>query len=158
MGRSVIIIVLCTILCGCSSVDCPLNNTVYARYELRGEVDTLADTLTVYALREKANDTILLNSKENVSSFEIAMSYTQPTDVLLFSLKDSNSVIRTDTVRVDKTNIPHFESVDCSPSYFHTITNVRWTNNTIDSIHISKPSVNYDTTGGNLHIYFKSSF
>ncbi len=145
-------------LAGCSSIDCPLNNTISARYMVHSSgSDTLYDTLTVYALRVGHNDTILLNKAVGKTYFDIPVSYGNPSDHLLFSLADTNQATYTDTVTLFKTDIPHFESVDCSPNFFHTITDVTWTNNAIDSIIISKPSVNYDTKGGNLHIYFKSS-
>ena len=35
------------LMAACSTVDCPLNNTVYAQYVLRGPVTTLPDTLTI---------------------------------------------------------------------------------------------------------------
>ena len=158
MRRTIVFLGILVFLSGCSSIDCPLNNVVYTRYELRGDVTTLVDTLSVIALRDKGGDTLLLNREIQASAFEIPMSYTQPTDNIVISLKDSNSVVRNDTVSIDKTNVPHFESVECSPAYFHKITGVRWTRHTIDSISISKPNVNYDTKGGNLHIYFKSSY
>ena len=32
---------------GCTSLDCPLNNTVYTKYKLMGDNKTLKDTLTI---------------------------------------------------------------------------------------------------------------
>ena len=60
-----------------------------------------------------------------------------------------------DTVTVTKENHPHFESVDCSPAYFHTITAVSTTHNAIDSVVIKNPDVNYDTSKKHFYIYFK---
>ena len=131
MRRTIVFLVILVSLSACSSIDCPLNSAVYSRYELRGEVTTLIDTLTVIALRDTKGDTILLNKEKQASAFEIPMSHTMPTDILVFSLTDSNSVVRNDTICIDKTNIPHFESVECSPAYFHKITDVRWTKHTI---------------------------
>ena len=37
---------------GCSSIECPLNNTVYTKYKLAGDVTTLTGTLTV-AIKRK---------------------------------------------------------------------------------------------------------
>ena len=37
------------IVLGCSTIDCPLNNRVYAKYKLAGEVKTLNKTLTITA-------------------------------------------------------------------------------------------------------------
>ena len=148
--------VLLVLTCACSSVDCPLNNTVYCKYVLDGEVCPLPDTLTVSAVRAGRPDTILLNRSLNTRDFVVPMSYNHDTDVLLFTLVDSTSATITDTVRISKTSQPHFESVDCSPNYFHTLTSAEWTTHAIDSIIITKSKVTNDTTGGNIRIHFKS--
>lgn len=49
-------------LAACSSIDCPLNNVVYAKYKLKGDVTKLEDYLTVTTKRADGNDTILLTS------------------------------------------------------------------------------------------------
>lgn len=36
---------------GCTSLDCPLNNTVYTKYKLMGDNKTLKDTLTISTKR-----------------------------------------------------------------------------------------------------------
>ena len=115
----------------------------------------LNDTLTVSTPRAYGSDTILLNNQINVNEFLLPMSYLQDDDILYFTMTDESRFTRRDTVVVSKTNNPHFESVECSPSYFHTITGISHTHNTIDSIIISKSKVDYDTEVDNLHIYFK---
>ena len=60
-----------------------------------------------------------------------------------------------DTITVTKEDRPHFESVDCSPLYFHTITAINTTNNAIDSVVIINPDVSYDTSKKHIYIYFK---
>ena len=37
---------------GCTSLDCPLNNTVYTKYKLMGDNKTLKDTLTISTKRD----------------------------------------------------------------------------------------------------------
>ena len=115
----------------------------------------LNDTLTISTPRAYGSDTILISNQINATNLLVPMSYVQDEDILYFTMIDTLSVIRRDTVTVKKTNEPHFESVDCSPSYFHKITGIRYTHNAIDSITISKSKVDYDTEVGNLHIYFK---
>lgn len=155
MRRLIFAALTVVMVCACSSIDCPLNNAVYSKYVLKGDVGVLEKTLTVTTQRADGRDT-LLNELTNFTEFVLPMSYANETDILIFVTTDSNAVKLTDTVRVSKTNEPHFESVDCSPSYFHTIKDVTYTQNAIDSIIISKSKVTYDTTGGHLHIYFKS--
>ena len=155
MRRLIFAILAAVIVCACSSIDCPLNHSVYSKYVLKGDVDTLKKLRTVTSQKADGKDTVL-NALYDFTHFELPMSYANDTDVLIFETTDSNAVTVTDTVKVTKTNEPRFESVDCTPSYFHTITDVAYTKNAIDSIIISKSKVTYDTTGAHLHIYFKS--
>jgi hypothetical protein len=147
-------------LSACSSIDCPLNNTVYTVYDVltaAGKADTLKDTLSISSRRYQNGDTLLLNLAVNTTKFELPVSYTQPEDILVFKITPKGSTTAYDTVTVQKDNIPHFESVDCSANYFHTIKGVTYTRHRIDSIVINNPNVTYDATKEHFHITFKSS-
>ncbi len=142
----------------CSSIDCPVQNSVYTVYRAcksDGTADTLRDTLTVATTRRDGTDSVLLNRMINTTEFSLPISYTAPADTLLFFMegKTGHTI---DTVCVSKENTPHFESVDCNISYFHHITAVTHTGHAIDSIAINKPSVNYDASTEHFHIYFKA--
>ena len=106
----VILMMVLTVV-GCSTLDCPLNNTTY-------------------------------------------MSYHQPEDVFYFEIRNRDHQVWKDTVTVKKENYSHFESVDCGPSFFHTITEVKTTHNYIDSIVINNKEVNYDASKAHFYIYF----
>ena len=164
----------------CSSIDCPMNNTVYTKYGLYksdGTVDTLKDTLTVVTKQRIGDqDPVALNRSVNTTSMDIPISYQGDEDVLYFlrsfPYRYETTVINeegievdtilnltlyvTDTVTVVKTNRKHFESIDCTPSFFHTISNVKYTRNGIDSIVINNPEVNYDASKEHFRVYFKS--
>ena len=129
---------------GCTSLDCPLNNTVYTKYKLMGD-NKIAGT-----------DSVLINKDVNVDSFSLPMSYSQDEDVLFFEIHTLSKQVFKDTVTVSKENRSHFESVDCSPSFFHTITDVKTTHNYIDSIVINQKEVNYDASKAHFYIYFGS--
>jgi exodeoxyribonuclease-3 len=88
-------------------------------------------------------------------SFSMPVGYHYPVDTLyfLFTNKGYQAV---DTVMVEKENYPHFESVDCSPTFFHRLTDVRTTHHAIDSITINNPTVDYDPTAIHFHLYPKS--
>lgn len=147
----VLVLLACCLLGGaCSSVDCPLNNTVYTNYKLMGRVTTLPDTLTISTTRENGSDSVIINRQVNTDSFSLPLSYGHDEDVFFLNVNGSM-----DTVWVRKTNEPHFESVDCGPNYFHTITGVRFTRNTIDSVTINNNDVTYDVTKKHFYIYFK---
>lgn len=134
----------------CSSVDCPLNNVVYTNYLLQGPVQTLPDTLTISTTRTDGYDSVLINQQVNTDSFSLPISYGKPEDILFLK---ANHL--TDTIWVQKTNEPHFESVDCGLNYYHTITGVRFTRHAIDSVVINHNRVTYDVRPKHFYIYFK---
>lgn len=152
------IVVFLLALAACSSVECPLNNRVSTVYKLAGDVAPLADVLTISTTRTNGEDTILLNQVEGVDSFLLPVSYNRPEDVLYFERTNSTGWSMTDTVVIEKQDIPHFESIDCNPSYFHVIKRVRHTRLTIDSIVINKEIVNYDAKTPHLLVYFKNFY
>ena len=151
--------ILLLLLTACSSIDCPVQNTVYTVYTLHKSdlsTDTLnGDTLTVYSRRHNGSDTLLLNQITAVTQFTLPMGYSNPEDTLYFYLKVADGET-TDTVWIKKENQPHFESVDCSAAFFHHITAVRHTRNGIDSIAINKSTVNYDGNTEHFHLYLKA--
>lgn len=162
----------------CSSLDCPMNNMIYATYALYksdGSPDTLRDSLTVITFqRDLKQDPVAVNSDANFSSIRLPISYEGKEDVFYFLrkgtvttidslyagtdsvrvMKNTETYVLLDTVTVSKTDRPHFESVECNPSFFHTLTGVQCTHYGIDSVVINHPDVNYDSTKEHLHIYF----
>ncbi len=182
MRQSLTLLYICiaTMLAvGCSSVDCPLNNSVYSYYGLYkpdGTADTLTDSLSIITMQHTPEqDAVLINQDTKVSSLRVAMSYNSPEDVLFFVMHgvrsyndtlivDNDTTVnvvnyrkeKVDTVVVTKTDQMHFESVDCNPSFFHTIAGVSHTHNVIDSIVINNPQVDYDSQTEHFRIYFRS--
>ena len=158
--RKVIVTLLAVLLtCACTSIDCPVQNTVYTVYELRTldeQPDTLRDTIYVYSYRSDGSDTILYNAGIGKTTFSLPIGYSNPEDTLYFLLFNRPDFAAVDTVFIKKENIPHFESVDCSASFFHRLTAVRSTHNAIDTIVIHKNFVDYDATTAHFYISFKS--
>lgn len=138
----------------CSTLDCPQTSTVMAKFRMGSPVDTLKDTLTISAARPAGNDSVLINKDVNRDSFMLPMSYNGDEVTYYFSRTTIDGDNYIDTVRVMKTNEPHFESVDCTPSVFHTITGVSTTHHAIDSISIIYNKVTYDQTKAHFRIYF----
>lgn len=153
--RRIAFIFTIILLIGCDAVDCPLSSVKGCKYELAGADTLLTDTLTIVAKRSEKNDTTLLNRFIQGKKFVLPVSYNQPSDLLLFMFTDTLNVTRTDTVRIYKTDISHFESVDCSPTFFHQLDKIECTHHVIDSIVISKSIVNYDTISSHLQLYIK---
>lgn len=149
--------IMAALATACSSIDCPLNNLVYTNYVIYnsdGERDTLALYLTVTTTSLEDREVTVLNLDTETDSFSLPISYEQDADVFTFALTDSLGSSYTDVVNVAKENTMHFEDIDCTPSFFHTITGVTYTKNAIDSIIITDPEVNYDTSKKHFRIYF----
>ena len=153
-----VIIAIALTFCACSSIDCPVQNTVRTLYVLKkqnADPDTLKDTLYIATLRADGSDTILLNAAIGLSTLSLPIGYSNPEDTLLFLFRNE-PFWAIDTVWVKKENYPHFESVDCSATFFHNIIAVRSTHNAIDSIAINNPSVTYDPETEHFYLYIKS--
>ncbi len=149
-----VIVAMVALMISCSTIDCPLNNTTYTKYKLMGNIKTLNDTLTISTTKQEGTDSVLINKDVKVDSFILPMSYHQPEDVFYFEVKNQYQRVYKDTVTVKKEDQPHFESVDCSPTYFHTIMEIKTTHNLIDSIVINNKEVNYDASKAHFYIYF----
>lgn len=157
-------LLLLLIVSACSSINCPVNNVVSSQYVIVGDDGNeyvLTDTLTIKSTKKDGRDTTLLNKMIGKSSFSLPMSQNHPEDVLYFyfdyesdnDIDESVHVI--DTVWIKKDDYPHFESVDCNTTFFHTLTNVRYTQNYLDSIVIKNKSVNFDNETIHFYVYTK---
>ena len=147
------------LLMACSSIECPIQTEMavrYAFYDADDQPYTLPDTLFVWTQRSDGTDTLLFNRGVNQTGLRLPISYQHPEDMMVFGIVDTLKVVTLDTVWIQKEDIPHFESVDCAAHFFHTLTGVRSTHYSIDTIKIINTSVNYDTSGEHLHIYFKA--
>ena len=158
MRRMTIALIALTAMTACTSIDCPVENNVATLYKLQkadGTQDTLHDTLTVLTRLARGVDTVILNKSVETTSFQLPISYTNAADTFTFVRKSDTREL-TDTVWIEKTNLPQFESVDCKLVYFHDVTSLRHTRNGIDSISVKKGRIDYDSTTENFHIYFKT--
>ena len=161
MRKIVLGILTVLLMAGCVSLDCPVNNTVFCVYKLQkpdGSPDTLGvDTLKVWSPRVDGKDTVLVNRLcgSKATNFNVQVSHTQPMDLICLGLVDTLGIEWLDTIRIYKTNSPHFESVDCKPTYFHTLTEVSNTNNIIDTVIINKKEIDYDTSTAHILLRLK---
>ena len=175
-GLLYVIVILFTIHCSLftisfSTIDCPLQNNVTVQYEIRdkaGKALPLTDSLSVVTMRvdgeyilvdittQENNQYVLLNRLIGKSSFSLPISYSHPEDILYFCFTDTAKTV-VDTVWIKKDDIPHFESVDCNPAFFHKITDVRYSRNYIDSLVLLNRSVTYDQETVHFRLVPKSS-
>lgn len=158
MRKIITLIAASAIMAGCSSIDCPFNNRVYASYKLIGDITSTPATFTVSTPLSEAegNDSVLINMISETDSISLPMSYSRPTDTFYFTINKEDGQSTTDTIRVSKNDIPHFESIDCSPVYFHDITSVEHTSHGIESIMINNNKVTYHAAKANINIYLKN--
>ena len=159
--RKTLALLLTALLTGaCSSIDCPLENTVNlvcGFYKADGTPDTLhIDTLSISTTRLDGNDTTLINRDVRATGFKLPISSGAAADTFLIMLTDTLHIQSANRIIVNKTDLPHFESVDCKMSYFHTINDVTWSGPRIDSVTVTKQQVDYDASAQHLHIYFKA--
>ncbi len=150
LGAALIVFLFSLSFDACSSIECPVSNTVATVYACN---DTLKDTLTVRTRRKNGKDSVVLNMKIAPKQFNLPISYQNPVDTFIF---ETRRLAVIDTVWVHKVDMPHFESVDCGVAYFHELKSVRSTNKGIDSVLITKSFVDYDLSNAHILIYFKT--
>ena len=134
------------LLCGCANIDCPLDNQTEMRlhfYDATSKSEmNLSDSLSVWGVR--GDSTVLLYN----------------TLLLRFIGTDD---VATDTLFVEHSRQPHFESLDCPASMFHVIQKASARANTlphsslsVDSVSIANPKVQYQDVD-NLKVYLRSA-
>lgn len=123
------------------------------------EKRSITETLTV---KPSDKDTILLNQGQNISDFYLSLRYQTGVDIFLLNFANTKGQQATDTLIINHTSTPHFESPDCPTTVFHRINKVSWSSHqlakipiTIDSVEISDPNVEYEDRE-NIKIYLRS--
>ena len=144
-----------TLIVSCSSIECPVNNMVVAVYDIcdaDGEPVALEDTLTVSTKLRNGVDSVLLNKAVGVVGFSLPVSQDHPVDELYFNFFGKDYDV-TDTVWIEKEDIPHFESIECKATFFHQLKKVSYTEHILDSLAIKKAFVDYDYKTTHINIY-----
>ena len=146
-------------LAACSSIDCPVENTVRTVYQViddDGAEISCADTVYVWSQRFDGQDTLLLNRAVGASQYSLPISSQRPADTLVWLVADTLHQFTLDTVVVEKEDLPHFESVDCATSFFHRIHRISTSHHGIDTIIINRSFVDYDSQTPHFYIRFKA--
>ena len=149
------------LLLSCSNIDCPLENVVLMSvglYDNEGNSLSVSDTLTVTSF---PSDSILLNKGIEVTGFAIPLRHGVEIDTLLLKFSEKQT-LAVETLFVYKTDIPHFESIDCPASLFHNLIAVKSSASAsfgnpllVDSIAVVRSKVDYNNVE-NIKIYFNS--
>lgn len=148
---------------GCSNIECPLDNIVVMTCGLY-TTDThehlkLQETLDVLPM---GKDTVLLNCASDITDFMLPLRQAADADTFLLRFTGRTGQVSTDTLIVSHTNTPHYESIECPATVFHTLTDVKWKHQegtdfplSIDSVALVRTVVNYDDVE-NLRIYLRT--
>lgn len=150
-------------LSACSNIDCPLDNVVSLQCNLYDASTqstlTLSDVLSV---TPAGRDTLLLNQATGIKSFLLPLKEAGTQDTLLLHFANAQGAVQVDTLFVNHTPQPHFESLDCPSSVFHTLNAVRVSaqgsanSAIIDSVSLVRPIVNYDDIE-NIRLFIRTS-
>ena len=150
-------------LSACSNIDCPLDNVVSLQCNLYDASTqstlTLSDVLSV---TPAGRDTLLLNQATGIKSFLLPLKEAGAQDTLLLHFANAQGAVQVDTLFVNHTPQPHFESLDCPSSVFHTLNAVRVSaqgsanSAIVDSVSLVRPIVNYDDVE-NIRLFIRTS-
>lgn len=158
-----IVATMCGALSSCTNIECPLDNVVVMTAHLyeteTGNPLTITDSLTVFT---SPKDSILLNRAQGIKKFAVPVRHGASCDTLLLRFSNIDQAA-SDTLFISKTDLPHFESIDCPATMFHYIKSVSWTSHrladfplTIDSVAVIRSKVDYDDVE-NIRIYLRST-
>jgi len=150
MRKLFLLIAVAALVAACTSINCPLNNTVAAVWRFSA---TLDGSLTVSANLHDGGDTVLINAQSSTDSLKMPMSYASEADTFTLTYAEGDSVLLADRLIIKKTDTQHFESIECSPSVFHHIDGVEFDGVFIDSVSIRNPNVTYNTVSANIIIH-----
>ncbi len=111
------------------------------------DVPTATSNLTITNLNGTGN---IYSNQPNIISATIPLNDNVDSAKYQFTLADN---LPKDTVTIIYTTQTAFTSAECGAIFNHTITKIRTTINTIDSIKIINPSIN-TSLAQNVNIYF----
>lgn len=150
-------------LSACSNIDCPLDNVVSLQCNLYDASTQSALTLSdVLSVTPAGRDTLLLNQATGLKSFLLPLKEAGTQDTLLLHFANAQGAVQVDTLFVNHTPQPHFESLDCPSSVFHTLNAVRVSaqgsanSAIVDSVSLVRPIVNYDDIE-NIRLFIRTS-
>lgn len=150
-------------LSACSNIDCPLDNVVSLQCNLYDASTQSALTLSdVLSVTPAGRDTLLLNQATGIKSFLLPLKEVGTQDTLLLHFANAQGAVQVDTLFVNHTPQPHFESLDCPNSVFHTLNAVRVSaqgsanSAIVDSVSLVRPIVNYDDIE-NIRLFIRTS-
>jgi hypothetical protein len=87
------------------------------------------------------------------------MSYVGDSDEYTITLENDNenpTKTLTDKITISKTNKPYYEDIDCAPRYNHTITNLEYTDNFIESLELKNNYVTNNASITNIILRIRS--
>ena len=144
-------------MAGCSSDDCPINNTVRGKmvfYNALGDAVAINGTLSLSVVRPQG-DSVILNRQYAASEVTFPLSYTHEADTLVFCYDFSGATVY-DTLYIAHTNTPTLVSVDCGTAMFHSITTANSTHTLIDTLIIKSSEIDYNERE-NIQVIYRTN-
>ncbi len=134
--------------------DCELNNTSYNNigfYTIEdGKEQPYAYSAPLsVSLMINGEDRVMINHITDAGEVQLPMSYTQDCDTVVFHYEDNLC----DSLYIDHTNNPYYQSMECGTLMFHQIEGVKHTNMWIEKATIENKNVNFEGNE-NIKIYF----
>ncbi|MBQ8270676.1 MAG: hypothetical protein IJZ22_05650 [Bacteroidaceae bacterium] len=155
IGNIITMLALMLTWVGCDNgYDCDLNNISYNNITFY----TLADgqeapyanpTPLTVSLMVNGKDSVIVNHITDATVISLPMSYAQNTDTVVFHYEDNS----TDSLYVDHTTKPFYQSMECGILIHHQIEQVKCTNVWIEGAAIVNNAVNFNGNE-NIRIYF----
>ena len=154
---TILLTAICYLLCtGCDGgYDCALDNIAYNRikfyhineYGIENEY-AFPEPLTV-SMMINGRDSIVVYHMTNAKELTLPVSYTGVCDTVILSFTDRYN----DTLFVDHSNIPIYQSMECGVIMHHKLTGARHSGSFIDSVAINSTNINFDKNE-NIKLYF----
>ena len=152
------------LLGGCTSIECPLDNVVMMQCNFySSETGAPLKLDHVLTVKPAGRDTVLINQITGVPSILLPLKEGADQDTLLLHFSSQTGQEATDTLFVNHTRHPHFESLDCPNSVFHQIYSARVTSHplselpfTADSVSLVRSLVDYNDIE-NIRIFLRTT-
>ena len=124
--------------------DCDLNNTshnnisFYTAADGKEEPYAHPEPLTI-SLMINGKDSVIINHKTDAEQISLPMSYTQGTDTIVIHYENNLC----DSLYVNHTGKPYYQSMECGILMFHEIESIRSTNVWIEKASLMNNTVNF---------------
>lgn len=153
--RNVVFVVLAVLMMSaCDTADCTLYNKVTMGMTFWDGTGEKMMIKSFYSITTAGIDSVLVNKDRNRQGVDLPLSYWAELDSFFLHVWMEDDVATVDTIVVEKSNRPHFESPDCPTRMFHDILGIRHSKQMLDSVRVVKSAVEFGQLE-NVRLYFR---